>query len=104
MAAADDVKGVDHRRERPSGVLAVGGGGPGGELLNPRHERTSRVDDLSGLLLELTLDLRGDAVSADDSRFVAAYLNGLADGGDALASEALHLLFVVDQRAEGADL
>src|SRR5262245_37725207 len=36
-------------------------------------------------------------------RFAASDLDGLGDSRDAFVGEALHFLFVVDQRAEAAD-
>jgi hypothetical protein len=84
--------------------MAIFGGRTGGKFLDSGDERTGGIHDLAGVLLKLALDARCDAMGPDDSRFIAADLDGLADSGYALMSETLHFLFIMDQRAERPNL
>ena len=84
--------------------VSIGRGGTSGKLLNASYKRTSRVNDLRSFLLQLALNLRRYAMCPDHRCFVAADLDRLVDGRDAFADKALHFLFVMDKRSEGADL
>src|SRR5688572_7233990 len=71
--------------------------------LDACDERTGRVDDLRRLFLELLLYARRNAMCADDRGLAATYLYRFRDRCNALVSEPLHLLLVVDQGPEASN-
>src|SRR5687767_10804988 len=70
------------------------------KVLHASDKRTRGVDNLSRARFQVALNLRSDAVSANDGDRVAIGFFGSINRGDALRAEPLHLLRVVNQRAE----
>ena len=72
------------------------------EPLHPRHKRTSSIDDFRGALLEFGLYLRRHPVRANHGDLIFRDLRGTLNGRYAFAFQALHLLRIVNQRAQRA--
>jgi hypothetical protein len=73
-------------------------------MLNPGNKRAGRINHVRRALFQLALDLRRDAVRADDSRRPGIGFRRRTDGRHTFGFEPLHLLRVVNQRAERANL
>src|SRR4029079_1132298 len=82
--------------------VAVLLGGACCELLNAGDERARRIDNLRCFFFKFLLNLRSYTMSADNGCLAAFYLNRIADRRDTLFAQPLHLLFVMDERAEAS--
>jgi hypothetical protein len=80
--------------------MAVLLGRTGRKLLDTRNKRASRINDLRRVYFELALDIRGHSMSTNDGSLAALYLNRIADRRHAVRAQSLHLLLIMDERAE----
>ena len=70
------------------------------ELMDVRHMRAGRVDHGDAPRLALRVNLRRHAVGADDDRLPGLHVAQRIDAAHACRSQPLHLLRIVDERAE----